>query len=166
MIGVVHRQISANSTEIMSLGPLWPGVVVRGVWLSINPIVYAGVNVALALCGGAAVVLADVQAGQSLVLTTDLPIAAYFGIPSFQVSLSSNVGREFIVPVYAPIEEGSAWLCAAVNGVGGAINVTMGIVFEPERVVTPSMDRGPVGRKLRGGGVLSELRTAAEAARV
>lgn len=164
MIGVVHRLIPGAGVEVMSLGPLWPGVVIRGVWMSIYGVPTGSLDIALALCDGPVVDLTVLQSGQSLVISTDT-VSAQLGMTFYRTIAGSSIGREWILPVYVPIRTGSAWVGVGIYSVP-VLNVTVGLVVEPERSVSPALERGSAARR-RGvaGGVMSSLEEAALAAR-
>lgn len=164
MIGVVHRQILGGIPEVFALGPLWGGLVLRGVWLSVQTGFGTTASAAAAICGARPAVLADVAAGVQMV-RSDLVGAGFpdFGLMRFFVA--TNTGREFVVPVYATIDEGSSWV-GLVVGAPGALDVTCGLVMEPERLVRPSLERGVAARVGgRNGDVLARLRNEAMGAR-
>lgn len=164
MIGIVHRNVAAATVEVLSLGPIWPGVVIRGIWFSIQPANASNLDICIAVCGAPASVISDLRSAQSLVDTTDTPVAA-LGMPSVRFTMGTIVGREFTVPVNVPIREGPVWIGAGVLSSFLAY-VSMGVSVDVERNVAPSIERGSAARRIRTNGrVIQELREVALAER-
>lgn len=164
MIGVVHRSVSAGAVDIFSLGPLWAGLVLRGIWMATNGAFTTAYDFSMALCKSPCVTLADVQSGRSLVISSDLPVLA-LGMPAIHAGVGGNNVLFFEIPVYVPVHEGSLWVGIAFAPVG-VVYVAAGLRVEPERVVRPALERGPAARvPTYRRAVMDELRASAEAAR-
>jgi hypothetical protein len=164
VIGLTFRNVAAGSIEILSVGPLWVGLVLRGVWLSINSAAIATPTISFSLCANRVTDAAAHAAGVSLITNQDTG-AVTAGQPNGFFSMAANVGREILAPVYAPITDGPKWVGVAV-ATTPALFVWAGLICEPERLQRPAMDHGKAARFGHGGdGVMERLRIAAEAAR-
>lgn len=164
MIGVVHRQTTAGAVETFALGPLWVGLVLRGIWFSFQGSVATSVSASASICGARPVLLADVDAGAQLV-RSDLFQGSFGSMNALRFLIAANVGRELVLPVYVPIQVDGLWVGVALGG-PGAIEAACGLVVEPERLTTPALEPGTAARRgRRNGNVMDELRRAAELAR-
>lgn len=165
MIGISHHFTPSATFEGWSIGPLWPGLVIRGVWVSCA---LAGAGVAdfcFALCNGPVYDFASLGAGESLIEGEALtvPVTPF---PAIRLRWAVAENRSHVLPVYVPIREGSKWFgIGAYTGAAGSVSV--GLYVEPEGQVFPAYERGPAARTIgAAGGVLDTLRAAATGARV
>jgi len=164
MASVGHKVLSAGAVEVFSLGPIWPGVTLIGIWASINTVTTGALDVAFAVCDSQVGDLVGVQAGQPLVQSTDFPVAA-IGMPSMRFQLVANNGRELTFPCFVPIVAGAAWI-----GIAALASVAMNVSFAPvvDGFQVASDRRVPAGagqRVAQGVGVMAALREAAVSGR-
>lgn len=164
MIGVVHRTSGVNVVEYSTLGPLWAGTVLRGVWFLFGDTSQTFVDVALRLSDSPDATQQNLDAGVSLV-STDSAVRAEYGFRAMRFLLNPTSGVPWVIPVYVPIHESKFVIASAVSGVG-ILQWSVGLVVEPERLVRPALERGAAARRLEtNAGVLERLRGAAVQAR-
>jgi hypothetical protein len=163
VIGLKRRSVLSGTREYVALGPLWAGVVLRAVTVFVTTPGPGSGMFSFAVCSSGAEVEGNFLAGERLIQgdsvvagTTDSDWVLFF-----TASGSMHVIR---VPVYAAIREGPAFLVAGLAG-NIAMHLGVAIDFEPERLVAPSVERGPAARLPRSSGrVLEDLRAEALAA--
>jgi hypothetical protein len=163
VIGLRHRTLVAGTPEYITVGPLFSGVVLRGVWLNFATLLVGEVQFGLAVQGNGDETLTGFGSGDSLIERSDVAVAAV-GLPAARLKLSALSDVSLTIPVYYPVVGAPRWLGVAVAMEGGG-HIQVGAVIEPERLVRPSMERGRAARAWPApGSVLDELRLEAIAA--
>ena len=163
MIGARFRTILPSATEYIALGPLWCGIVVRGVFLQFNQSAAATIAFGVSACGGGDETAENLAAGVALVVSD----AAGVGMPAgngFMFDTAASAPWSLVVPIYMPVESGVRYVLVGCRA-GSQARLLCGLIVEPERLVRPAMEPGPAARRLRSNGrVLEELRAEALAA--
>lgn len=164
MIGPVVRILSPTILKYSAVGPVPVGFVIRGLWVSVTCVVRTEVHLAPALSEVGEESLEGLSAGSPLLGKSE--IAPNPGWPpGFNVAGLAYSCVVVDVPVYVPVLNGPVWVLFGV-GVGAGGYVMMGLDVEVERTVQLSREgRGTRAARYGGGGVMAELRAAAESAR-
>lgn len=155
MIGVVSRTIFGPS-EFVSLGPLWAGLVLRGLWLCMNLGANGVVRVLPTVSGGPVRDLEALLAGRSLVQGSET-VGQFGAGPYLEFTVGASGAQERTVPFYFPVQAGSVFVGVGLSA--SQIGVVMcGLVVEADPVVRGEF----VPRGLAVGGLRSNSRVLAE----
>lgn len=165
MIGLTGRDILATAIEFASLGPIWPGIVLRGVRvvLTVGSAFNGSLGLVMSQNGQAA--FANFNSGRSLVIDSDVALP---GVTPTVLPLRGSGAAAVVaeLPVYAPVREGPYWVIVRMTATV-ASSWILGLVVEPERLVRPAIERGVAARReVDDRRVIAELRREAEAAAV
>lgn len=163
MIGLRHRTLAVGGAEFLTVGPLFSGLVLRGVWWNITTLLLGEVQWGLSIQNTGEESFEAFVGGRSLIERSDVVVTA-IGLPAVRMRLNAAFSTTLTVPVYVPVHDGPVWVGMGLLLEGGG-HAQLGAIVEPERLVRPSIDRGPAAR-LGGanGEVLERLRLEALAA--
>lgn len=159
------RVVAALANETFSLGPIFAGVVLRKVFVTVLPGTGGNAQLGLVIADGPVGVVAEFNGGRSLVQGPETFQPGIFHA-MLDVRASAGTSSLLVLPVYVPVRQGSVYLGVYFQTTS-VCSIVVGVEVEPERVVRPFLDRGRAARLNGGGGlVMDQLRGAAEAARV
>ena len=164
MIGLAHRFVAASAVEVLSLGPVQAGLVIRGIWVCATGATTLFADLALAVCGSEPRSLEDVQAGRQVVVSSDAVIAQ-LGVPSLAFNLSAGLGQSAELPCYVAVPSGPIWIGVAAFSTS-AFKLTLGLRVGLLRGGAEEVELLRPGRSKQGvGDVMDSLREAAANAR-
>lgn len=164
MIGVVGGVSSPHPGTVVTLGPVPGGLVIRGLRLAITATAASAYQFAAAIVGSADRSIGNLNSGQSII-EQGIDLGSPVAIPGLVCTLPLGGVWEFLLPIYAVVAQGSAYVAVLVNHGTATGRFWVGLEVESEREVQLFRARGQRAAWRDGGSVMETLRASAEAAR-
>ncbi len=166
MIGLRARSYG-NTVEVLALGPVWGGTVIRSIVLGWNVNAASVLEFAFALSKQGGESVENLTASDSL-LGPGEEVLGGTAFPAMFVSQAANQWASMTFPIYVPVADGVRYVLVGCRTAGAQVGrVVAGLQVELERNIVPAVSVLPSTRITPlGAGVGPVLQAAAESARV